>query len=219
MTDHHVTSEAEEMYLITVARAVEDGVGPPVPVSDISGALEVSAVSANQMIKKLEAAELVTYEPYKGVTLTGSGDELANTVLRSRRLWGRFLADHLGLSPAKADEVACDMEHVTPDMVADRLAAFLGDPATGPTGKPIPQRSGPRQPSGTPLADMGVGEQCVVVSVDAASEGFLRTQGIDEGAQITVTATGADGSVLVTGTQGAVHISADLASGVVVRST
>jgi DtxR family Mn-dependent transcriptional regulator len=121
MANSHATSEAEEMYLITVARAIEDGVGPPVPVSTISGVLEVSSVSANQMIKKLEASDLVAYTPYKGVTLTRSGDQLANTVLRNRRLWGRFLADHLGLTPAKADEVACDMEHVTPDMVADRL--------------------------------------------------------------------------------------------------
>ena len=98
MSDHHAASEAEEMYLITVARAIEDGVGPPVPVSTIAGVLEVSSVSANQMIKKLGSAGLVSYVPYKGVTLTDTGDELANTVLRNRRLWGRFLADHLGLT-------------------------------------------------------------------------------------------------------------------------
>ena len=41
MSEHHETSEAEEMYIITVARALEDGVGPPVPVSAIAGVLEV----------------------------------------------------------------------------------------------------------------------------------------------------------------------------------
>lgn len=209
-----MTSEAEEMYIITVARALEDGVEAPVPVSVISGALEVSSVSANQMIKKLESAGLVSYTPYKGVTLTGTGNELADTVLRNRRLWGRFLADHLGLTPAKADEVACEMEHVTPDMVADRLAAFLGDPQTGPTGKPIPAGSGVDQPTAIPLVDLGVGESAVIAGFSGDGAAFLRSQGIDEGATISVTAVGADGSVLVDGPNGRIHLSADLASAV-----
>jgi DtxR family Mn-dependent transcriptional regulator len=134
----HDTTEAEEMYLITVARAIEDGVGPPVPVSTIAAELDVSVVSANQMIRKLETGGFVDYLPYKGVALTDDGRTTANSVLRNRRLWGVFLTDHLGLSPARADEVACEMEHVTPEEVAARLSLFLGDPSTGPGGKPIP---------------------------------------------------------------------------------
>lgn len=214
MADPYLTSEAEEMYIITVARAIEDGVGPPVPVSIISGVLEVSSVSANQMIKKLEAAGLVSYTPYKGVTLTERGDELANTVLRNRRLWGRFLADHLGLTPAKADEVACEMEHVTPDMVANRLASFLGDPTTGPTGKPIP--GGPILPPSTAVAlpDMAVGESVTVRIVQAEHVAFLRSQGIDEGVEILILGSGADDSVLVKGPKGTVHLAAGVASNI-----
>lgn len=134
----HVTTEAEEMYLITVARALEDGVEPPIPVSTIAAELDVSVVSANQMIRKLEAGGFVEYLPYKGVVLTEDGRNTANAVLRNRRLWGVFLTDHLGLSPDRADEVACEMEHVTPEEVASRLSLFLGDPSTGPGGRPIP---------------------------------------------------------------------------------
>ena len=54
MAQHaHRTSEAEEMYLITIARAVEDGHPEPVPVSLVARELDVSAVSANQMVRKL----------------------------------------------------------------------------------------------------------------------------------------------------------------------
>lgn len=212
MADPYLTSEAEEMYIITVARAIEDGVGPPVPVSTISGVLEVSSVSANQMIKKLESVGLLSYAPYKGVTLTDTGDELANTVLRNRRLWGRFLADHLGLTPAKADEVACEMEHVTPDMVANRLASFLGDPTTGPTGKPIP--GGPILPPSTAVALSGiaVGETVTVGTVQGEHLAFLRSQGIDEGAEILVLGSGADDSVLIGGPKGTLHLAAGVAS-------
>ncbi len=216
MQDGYSTSEAEEMYLITVARAIEDGQGPPVPVSRIAGVLEVSSVSANQMIKKLEANGLVTYTPYKGVTLTDTGDELANSVLRSRRLWGRFLADHLGLTPAKADEVACEMEHVTPDMVANRLASFLGDPTTGPTGKPIPGSLATPPTATTSLADIAVGESATVESTGRDHTTFLRSQGIDDGAEITVLGFGVDGSALVQGPTGTMHLAADVAANIFV---
>lgn len=212
-----MTSEAEEMYLITVARAVEDGKGPPVPVSTIAGVLEVSSVSANQMIKKLEATGLVEYTPYKGVTLTGTGDELANTVLRNRRLWGRFLVDHLGLTPAKADEVACEMEHVTPDMVAERLASFLGDPTTGPTGKPIPGGSGSVSSTATALLDIDVGDTVTVISVGTANGSFLRSQAIIEGVELTVLGKGSDFSVLLEGPTGSVHVNGDIAREIVVE--
>jgi DtxR family Mn-dependent transcriptional regulator len=217
MPDTYLTSEAEEMYIITVARAIEDGVGPPVPVSTISGVLEVSSVSANQMIKKLEAAGLVVYTPYKGVALTGRGDQLANTVLRNRRLWGRFLADHLGLTPAKADEVACEMEHVTPDMVADRLASFLGDPTTGPTGKPIPAGSGSTPSTTVALADVAVGESVTVAGVGPDHGTFLSSQGIDTGVEISILGVGADGSVLVQGPTAPLHVAAEVAAGVEVN--
>lgn len=212
-----MTSEAEEMYLITVARAVEDGEGPPVPVSTIAGVLEVSSVSANQMIKKLEATGLVEYTPYKGVTLTGIGDELANTVLRNRRLWGRFLVDRLGLTPAKADEVACEMEHVTPDMVAERLASFLGDPTTGPTGRPIPGGSGSVSPTATALLDIDVGDTATVISVGTANGSFLRSQAITEGAELTVLGKGSDFSILLEGPAGSVHLTGDIAGEIVVE--
>jgi DtxR family Mn-dependent transcriptional regulator len=217
MPHQHESSEAEEMYLITVARAIEDGIGPPVPVSTIAGELEVSSVSANQMIKKLEGVGLLGYVPYKGVTLTTSGDELANTVLRNRRLWGRFLADHLGLSAAKADEVACEMEHVTPDMVANRLASFLGDPTTGPTGKPIPGGSSTVETVSAVLTDVRVGDVVTVVGTGSDHADFLRSQGIGEGVDISILGLGSDGSVLVEGPSGTMHVTASIAGEISVR--
>ena len=132
------TSEAEEMYLITVARAIEDGRTEPVSMSHVATQLDVTGVSVNQMIRKLDARGFVEYEPYRGVSLTDRGREIASSILRRRRLWGVFLSEQLGMSPARADDVACDLEHVTPDEVADLLSGFLGDPSSGPQGRAIP---------------------------------------------------------------------------------
>src|SRR3989337_2616903 len=129
------TSESEEMYLITVARATEEGRSGPVPLALIADTLAVSVASANEMVRKLARP-------------------------RPRRLWGTFLADHLGLSPRAADDQACHLEHVTTPDSADRLAEFLGDPEADPLGLPIP---GPWRPSTTVappilLSETGAGE-------------------------------------------------------------
>jgi DtxR family Mn-dependent transcriptional regulator len=215
-THDHVTTESEEMYLITIARAVEDGLEPPVPISEVARVLGVSGVSANQMVKKLESLDLVVYVPYKGVALTDKGDTLARAVLRNRRLWGLFLSDHLGLSPESADEVACEMEHITPEYVADRLSEFLGDPRFGPTGKPIPNRAHDAEVSTVRLTDAPTGSPLTVHSVASPYDVFLESQGVGRGSSVTVLASTNEGAVLVKSASGTVQLSADVASAVVV---
>ena len=218
-THDHVTTESEEMYLITIARAVEDGREPPIAVSEIARVLGVSGVSANQMIKKLESLNLVDYVPYKGVELTEEGAALARNVLRNRRLWGLFLSDHLGLSPETADEVACEMEHITPEYVADRLSEFLGEPRFGPTGKPIPSRADDAPGPGLRLADAAAGASVTVHSITSPFDVFLESQGAGRGSSITVLASSADGSVLIQTSHGAVQLGPDAAAAVKVVDT
>jgi DtxR family Mn-dependent transcriptional regulator len=215
--DGRSTTESEEMYLITVARAIEDGGEPPIAVSTIAQQLGVSSVSANQMIKKLEAESLVSYVPYRGVDLTDEGERLANVVLRSRRLWGVFLVEHLGLTAKRADEVACEMEHVTPEEVADRLSEFLGAPSIGPQGKAIPSGGGQTDRQTTPLSDVNVGDTVVVVGASEPFDGFLASQAIDAGTDVAVVAAATDGAMVIQGPTGAVQLSADAAAAIAVE--
>jgi len=214
-----VTSESEEMYLIHVAMAVEDG-SDPVPVPQLAAALSVSKVAANEMIKKLEGRGLVSYTPYRGVRLTAEGDVVARTILRRRRLWALFLSEHLGLTPAAADAVACEFEHVTPSEVAGRLASFLGDPTVGPSGKPIPRDDGDRgvATSEVSVAGLTVGHRGTIVRgpADPAIRSFLSEEGLADGAGIVLLAVGDDGGCLVGTPAGSVHLSPTLAASVLV---
>jgi DtxR family Mn-dependent transcriptional regulator len=223
MTQHHQhTSEAEEMYLITIARAVEDGRSEPVPVSHAAKELDVSGVSANQMIRKLAGRGYVEYEPYQGVTLTDSGRALAASILRRRRLWGVFLSERLGLSPERADEIACDFEHITPDDVADLLSGYLGDPASGPRGRSIPDATGePPLLAVVGLEAVPVGERRLVVSVDLSNGlgSFVESQGVVPGAQVVVVGSGSGGDRLVSVGGSTAHFAAELVSGIVVAET
>ncbi|MEN8234966.1 MAG: metal-dependent transcriptional regulator [Actinomycetota bacterium] len=213
------TSESEEMYLITIATAIEDGHSEPVPVSHVAKSLDVSGVSANQMVRKLAARGYLDYEPYRGVTLSEDGRRVASEILRRRRLWGVFLKERLGLTPVRADAVACDLEHVTPGDVADLLSGFLGGPERGPRGKAIPDSSGDISvPIAERLDDVAAGEWRSIATVDLDNEAlaFVGRQGVVPGGRIQVLGVGADGDRFVSVDGACLHLATELAAGVLV---
>jgi DtxR family Mn-dependent transcriptional regulator len=194
-------SESEEMYLVVIARANENG-QDPVPLAQVAADLHVQPVSANQMIKKLEEAGRVTYTPYKGVELTQAGKAEAARILRHRRLWEVFLAENLGFAPEQADEIACRLEHVVTEDVAERLSAYLGSPQTSPQGKPIPSFSSPNPTNlepGIPLVQVGAGEQVTVAVIQSSGieKTFLQQTGIVPGCSLTMLAIQATGTCLL----------------------
>jgi DtxR family transcriptional regulator, Mn-dependent transcriptional regulator len=213
------TTESEQMYLITVARAVEMGVDGPVSISKIAGAMGVSVPSANEMIRKLDNRGLLVYEPYRGASLSHAGRHLADQVLRTRRLWATFLAEHLGFSPTDADDQACHLEHATSTEAANRLAAYLGNPESGPLGRPIPSTVVPttRRPSAK-LSELPVGATAEVISVSAAGRTleFLISEGITAGTQLTVVASGSSGLLVDLGSSD-MHLNPTVAGAVEVR--
>jgi len=190
--------ESIEMYLLRTALLQRDG--QPVPLALLAQELAVSPVSANEMCRKLMSEDLLTYKPYKGVTLTPRGERLARRILRRRRLWEVFLVAQLHLAPAAAEAIACRLEHVTPDAVADRLAAFLGHPTHTPQHEPIPAGDdSPAEVPTCPLASLSAGErgQIADIAADPVTGEFLRTQGFVPGALVVVQAVGADGALLL----------------------
>ncbi len=198
-------SEREEMYLITIARLMEAGWAPPVPLSQISTQLEIAPVSANQMIRRLEEDGLLTYTPYKGVSLTSTGLELALRILRHRRLWEVFLVVHLHYSPPEASQLACRLEHTLPCEAAERLAVFLGNPTTNPQGLPIPEENAcisSLNQVGLHTLDLNQPAQVSDFRSDSATSSFLEAQGISPGQSITVLARASNGDVLIQTAQG-----------------
>lgn len=222
MTDHNRDdmSESEEMYLITIARLVEQGIEEPVPLPRLAQELSILPVSANQMVHKLEEEELVAYIPYKGVELTPKGRRIAMQVLRHRRLWEVFLVDQLKLSPAEADALACRLEHITPQKATYQLAEFLGHPAVTPQGLPIPRAEGQAEEAPSlPLAELPFGRQGEVVriSADLATCAFLETEGVRSGSQVSLLAKASDGGLLLQAGEKRVHLAGHLAQEIAVR--
>lgn len=123
-------SESTEMYLKALAELGDRDVA----IARLAGRLGVTHVSANEMMRRLAEQGLVKHTPYKGVTLTKKGREVAANVLRRQRLWEVFLYQHLKIEWAKIYELACSLEHATAPEVTDALADFLGNPTVCPRG-------------------------------------------------------------------------------------
>lgn len=196
----HPLSESEQMYLLRIAMLAEDGTPPPIPLAALAEALAIQQVSANQMVRKLDDAGLVTYTPYKGVALTFTGQAVAVRMLRYRRLWEVFLVDKLGMSAEAADLLACRLEHLTSEDVANRLAHFLGDPQKSPRNKPIPQPDAPSDDAAwlsLSLAPFAQPLQVMRVQSDPVTRTFLADEGVSPGGVVSILAAGADGSLLL----------------------
>jgi len=207
-------SESEEMYLVTVAMLEEAGVQPPVQVSMLAKELSIQPVSANQMIRRLEDAGMVTYTPYKGVELTELGKSVAMRVLRHRRLWEVFLVNELEISADTASELACQMEHVVPAEVMSRLAAYLGEPSSSPEGKQIP--AGEPETNlklDVPLIQLKAGERGAFsrFEADEVTRSFLTQEGIRPGAILNLLGLGGNGNLLVEVDRKTLHLTSQVA--------
>ncbi len=210
-------SESEQMYLITIARSIEAGEPEPLPLTLLAQKLSLQPVSVNQMVRKLEAEELVIYHPYKGVELTDQGREIANRILRNRRLWQIFLVDQLNVSLFDADTVACDLEHVTPDEIAFRLSKFLNEPAFSPGGQPIPGfENEPFIPNLLTLQQLEVGMCAQIINIDAPSSviRFLESEGLHPGSEIRLVAVGAQDARLLSVNEGFIEIAPGIAENI-----
>ncbi len=196
-------SESVEMYLVMIALLREDN--QPVPLSLLASKLAISSVSANEMCRKLEERGLVSYQPYKGVTLTDTGEAEAQLVLSRRRLWVIFLVQNLGIEPVEADEIACQLEHITSDKLVESLKDFLEHaPSTLHSHAPLRTPPYGQSDKAYPLAACTAGfhGRIAAISANAAIMDFLQAQGIQPDVEFEVLAVGAGGSILLsTGTQ------------------
>jgi DtxR family transcriptional regulator, Mn-dependent transcriptional regulator len=163
--------ERIEEYLGAIYRLRADA-ETPVPLAQLTAYFEFSPVSVHEMVQKLEAAGRVTYHPYKGVTLTAEGEEMALSLLRRHRLWERFLTDKLALSWDEAHEVAGNLEHAATEGVTERLATYLGEPDACPHGAPIPPQV--RSASEVCLCSLPVGAEARVSRIAPETPERLR---------------------------------------------
>ncbi len=167
-------SQAEENYLKAIFK-INEQEGKAAGNKAISQAMETSAASVTDMLRRLAKKELINYESHKGVTLTEKGDRIATNLIRKHRLWEVFLVDKLQFAWDEVHPIAEELEHIKSDKLVTRLDEFLGHPKFDPHGDPIPDADGNfafRQQ--VLLSEVEIGKKGTLVGVQEHSKPFLQ---------------------------------------------
>lgn len=179
---------AEENYIKAIYHLQQSGEN--VLTNHLAAALRTRPASVTDMLKKLEAKELLTYQKYYGVSLTAEGKKLALTIIRRHRLWEYFLVNHLQFGWDEVHEIAEQLEHVQSQLLADKLDHFLGYPRFDPHGDPIPDQKGKLAPQAQiSLLELKLNqpaELCAVGSQSAELLDMLKQKQLHIGARIEV---------------------------------
>lgn len=167
-------TQAEENHLKAIFKIAEKE-DKPALTNAIAAAMNTTAASVTDMLKRLADKNLIVYEKYRGVQLTGEGNRIATTLIRKHRLWEVFLTEKLGFAWDEVHDMAEQLEHVQGEHLVSRLDTFLGHPKFDPHGDPIPDAEGRwtyRKQS--LLTTLLPGDRGAVTGVDDHSPTFLQ---------------------------------------------
>lgn len=180
-----------------------ESVGRPCTLESLAGRLEVSRGKAAELFKQLAAAEL-TRNTETGPKLTEQGRGSALQLVRTHRLWERYLADRTSVPAGEWHEEAERMEHALTSEQTEQLSARLGHPAWDPHGDPIPTSGGelPKMERAT-LSGVEVGRAVEIVHLEDEPRVIydaLLEDGLDVGARLEV--VGRDGNAVTVRARG-----------------
>jgi DtxR family transcriptional regulator, Mn-dependent transcriptional regulator len=198
---------AKAIYALSLRR---DGA---VGTSELAERLGVAPASATAMLKRLDGLGLVSYEPYRGVTLTAEGERLALEVIRHHRLLESYLSEALGMPWDQVHNEAEVLEHHISEQLELLIAAKLGEPSHDPHGDPIPgpDLAAPLE-EGMPLEEVGEGDSAIFSRVsdsDPAMLRYLAERGILPGVRLSVKGRQPFGGPLLVDVAGAEHALGD----------
>lgn len=158
-------------------------------LASLSGTLAISGNRAAEILLELESEELVQATG-TGYALTSEGRAYALRVVRTHRLWEKYLSDETGLDPEIWHREAELREHTLSARETEELAERMGHPRFDPHGDPIPTAGGDIvPPEGRPLTQLPVGEIAEIVHVEDEPEAVyaqLVAEGLHPGMRVRV---------------------------------
>jgi DtxR family Mn-dependent transcriptional regulator len=196
-------------YLKAVWELAVDS-GDAASTKDVAVRLSVSPASVSNMFARLQEMGLVSYERYRGATLTEKGREEALRLVRRHRLIETFLLEHLGYDWQEVHEEAERLEHAVSDGFTERLAELLGHPDHDPHGDPIPSAEGTMEVDDSfTLNRASAGRRLRIAKVrdeDAAMLDYFGDRNLVPGRWLTIREVRAiDGVVIVEDEDAEVH--------------
>lgn len=165
---------SKEDYLSIIYK-YKDG-NDEVKANIIADKLEISKAAVTDMLRKLSSDGYIKYQKYKGIKLTGEGEEYARKMVRRHRIWEVFLNQIVGMPWDKVHDEAHNLEHSSSDELINRMEEMLDFPEFDPHGDPIPGKDGsiPKQKRSLPLTKLNKNQSGVVARVNDFDNNFLK---------------------------------------------
>jgi DtxR family Mn-dependent transcriptional regulator len=170
-----MASQSEENYLKNIYLLEERSGNNPVTTNELSEVLNTKAASVTDMLQRLSEKKLLHYKKYQGVLLTLHGKGKAISIIRKHRLWEYFLVEKLKFQWDEVHPVAEELEHISSDLLVDKLDGFLGRPKFDPHGDPIPNQNGKITPLNfKSLSSLKINDKGKVAAVVEQQPAFLK---------------------------------------------
>lgn len=148
-----------QRYAAEVFRLQQDE--EQVSLSHLAQHVDSSPQAISRMVRRLTDGGFATYQPYRGVTLTAAGEEMAMPALRRHRLSEVFLVQVMGYDWASAHELTDLFERGINEELEERISELTGHPTRCPHGEPIPTKDGLITfPEDAPLVEQEIGAHC-----------------------------------------------------------
>ncbi len=110
-------------------------------INGLAGALKIRKSKVLQMVVQMSQANLVE-TLNDTIHLTSEGKSYALKIIRTHRLWEKYLAEKTGHQPSDWHYLAEKMEHQLSENEISALSNTLGNPLFDPHGDPIPSHEG-----------------------------------------------------------------------------
>lgn len=98
--------------------------GKVAKTGELAKILNVKPASVTEMLSKLKERGYVDYNPYRGVILTRSGEEIAERIKRHHTIASNFFR-MIGVEEDVAKKLGCELEHHMNEEVAEKLEKLL----------------------------------------------------------------------------------------------
>ncbi len=159
-------NRAEEDYIKVIYELTVEREKSMIKSTELSEYFGFTDQSVNEMIKKLKKKHLLTFLPYKGISLTQEGKKIAIRMIRAHRIWEVFLAHNLNFTWENLHEDSEKLEHASSEKLVESLYQYLGKPKVCPHGNPIPDLEGQTEKiDQLSLEDVEEGEKFVLTHV------------------------------------------------------
>jgi DtxR family Mn-dependent transcriptional regulator len=170
---------AEEEYLQTLFWLYEAGL--PMTGANLARAMQLSAPTVHEMVKRLERDDYITRGGDKAISFTDAGLEHAKATVSRHRLIERYLTDVVGVPWDDVHEEAERLEHAMSPRFEAYMKSAIGAAKTCPHGHPI--EVGARV-AGVPLADVEIGAEVEILRFENEAEDllhYLKSTGLEPG--------------------------------------